>query len=192
MESFNTILRRYGIFLGILLGVIVTVLTVFPMYYYASSSSFWMVIIGPVITGFLLPLIAAIMLTLRLRKKIGGFWDYRQAVTGIFIMLLVATVISSLAGLAFEKYIDSDMRERYLRNISNNSIEFMERAGANTEDIDTQLERIDEQIDNMEEATLLTTIRGMMISIIVVFVIALIFAAIFKRERPVFQPTSEP
>ncbi len=192
MEENNSKNRQYAIILGLVLGVIMVLLTAPPMYYYASSDSFWMVIIGPVITGFFLPLVVAVILTLRLRRAHGGYWGFREATTSIFTMMLIATIISSLGGFVFEKYVDPTMRERYLRNISNNSIQFMEQSGASTEEVDEQLARIDEQIGNIEEATLLSTLRGMLVSFIVVFVVSLIFAAIFKRERPMFNIPVDP
>ncbi|MEH6306015.1 DUF4199 domain-containing protein [Olivibacter sp. CPCC 100613] len=190
MEN-NSLLRKEGAKLGIGLGILMIVLTIIPMYYYASSSSFWMVIIGPVITGFFLPLVLAILFTFRLRRKIGGYWSFRQAVIGVFFMLLVASVISSISGFVFEKYVEPDMRERYMRNIANNSIEYMEKSGADAEQIDAQLEKIDEQIEKAGEVNVVNSLRGLLISIIVVFVIALIFGALFKKERPIFQTISE-
>ncbi|WP_134088438.1 DUF4199 domain-containing protein [Olivibacter sp. XZL3] len=190
MEN-NSLLRKEGAILGITLGILMLVLTILPMYYYASSSSFWMVIIGPVITGFFLPLILAVLFTFQLRKKVGGYWSFKQAVIAVFSMLFVASLISTISGFVFEKYVEPDMRERYMRNIANNSIEYMEKSGANAEQIDAQLEKIDEQIENTGEANLSNTLRGLAISTIVVFVIALIFGALFKKERPVFQPISE-
>ncbi|QNL49934.1 DUF4199 domain-containing protein [Olivibacter sp. SDN3] len=187
MENNESALRREGAFMGLSLGVLVVVLTILPMYYYASSSSFWTVIIGPVITGFLFPLVIAILFTFRLRKKIGGYWSFKQAVVSIFMMLLVAAAISSFTGFVFEKYVEPEMRERYMRNIANNSIEFMERSGADAEQIDAQIEKIDEQIAQAGEVNITNTLRGLGISIIVVFVLALIFAALFKKERPIFQ-----
>lgn len=190
MEN-NSLLRKEGAILGVTLGVLMVVLTILPMYYYASSSSFWMVIIGPVITGFFLPLILAVLFTFQLRKKVGGYWSFKQAVIAVFSMLFVASLISSISGFIFEKYVEPDMRERYMRNIANNSIEYMEKSGANAEQIDDQLEKIDEQIENTGEANISNTLRGLAISTIVVFVIALLFGALFKKERPVFQPISE-
>lgn len=190
MEN-NSLLRKEGAKLGVVVGILMIVLTIIPMYYYASSSSFWMVIIGPVITGFFLPLVLAILFTFRLRGTIGGYWSFKQAVIGVFSMLLVASFISSVSGFVFEKYIEPDMRERYMRNIANNSIEYMEKSGADAEQIDTQLEKIDEQIEKAGEVNIVNTLRGFAISTIVVFVIALIFGALFKKERPIFQTISE-
>lgn len=182
----NNLLKKEGATLGLALGVLMIVLTILPMYYYVSSSSFWMVIIGPVITGFLIPLILAIFFTFRLRNNIGGYWSFRQAVTGIFTMLLVAVVLSSAAGFIFEGYVAPDMREHYMRNIENNTITYMENAGVDAEQIDAQVEKIDQEIEKAGETSIGTTLRGLGVFIIVVFVIALIFGALFKKEKPIF------
>ncbi|GAA4791131.1 hypothetical protein GCM10023231_18830 [Olivibacter ginsenosidimutans] len=179
-------LLREGAKLGVSLGILMIVLTILPMYYYASSSSFWMVIIGPMITGFLIPLIISVIFTFNLRKRIGGFWTFRQAVSGIFAMFLVAVVLSSIAGFVYEKYVAPDMREHYMRNIENNTITYLENAGVDAEQIDAQVEKIDQEIEKAGDAGIVDTFRGLLISVLVVFVIALIFGALFKKEKPIF------
>lgn len=179
-------LRKEGAVLGIYLGLLVVVLTILPMYYYVSSKSFWTITAGSVITSFLLPLIVAIWFAFILRRKVGGYWSFRQAVTGIFIMLLVASVISTVSGFIFEKFIEPDMREQYMRNMQNNTIEFMENAGVGAEQIDEQMAKLDEQIEAAANSTPLDTLKGFAVYIIVAFVLAMIFALISKRERPIF------
>lgn len=179
-------LRKEGAIMGIYLGLLVVVLTILPMYYYVNCKSFWTVTAGSVITSFLLPIIVAIWFTFILRKKVGGYWNFRQAVTGIFIMLLVASVISTISGFVFEKFIEPDMRERYMRNMQNNTIEFMENAGVEAEQIDEQMAKLDEQIEAAAKSTPLDTLKGFAVYIIVAFVLAMIFALIAKRERPIF------
>jgi len=180
------LLKKQGALLGCALGVLMIVLTIVPMYYFVSSSSFWMVIIGPVITGFFFPLILAIIFAFNLRNKVGGYWNFREAVTGIFIMLLVAAVISSAAGFVFEKAIQPDMRERYLRNIENNTINYMENAGVDAEQIDKQMEKLDQEIEKAGDASIWTTLSGFGVYVIIVFVIALTLGAILKKEKPIF------
>jgi len=189
----NVLLRKEGAIMGVYLGILMIVLTILPLYYFASTTSFWAVIIGPAITGLLFPLVVAVVLTFQLRKRIGGYWNFREATTSIFTMMLVATLISSVGGLLFEKVIDPQMKERYMRNIQNNTITYLERMGTDNDDIDEQIEKIDEQIENAsKESTVGTALKGLVISIIVAFVISLIFGAIFKKERPVFdQPDEE-
>jgi len=186
MEINNSLLRKEGAKMGVYLGIIVVFLTILPMYYYVTSTSFWTVTLGTVITGFFLPLVVAFWLTFILRKRIGGYWAFKQAVTGIFVMLFVASVISTISGLVFEKVIEPDMRERYMRNMQNNTIEFMENANVDAEQIDEQMAKLDEQIEATAKSTPLDTLKGFMIYIVVAFILAMIFALISKRERPMF------
>lgn len=173
--------------MGVYLGILVVFLTILPMYYYVSSTSFWTVTLGTVVTGVFLPLVVAVWFTFVLRKRIGGYWNFKQAVTGIFVMLLVASVISTVSGFVFERVIESDMRERYMRNMQNNTIEFMENANVDAEKIDEQMAVLDKQIEAAAKATPLDTLKGFLIYIVVAFVLALIFALISKRERPLFK-----
>jgi len=180
------ILQKKGALLGCLFGVLMIVLTILPMYYFISSHSFWMVLIGSVVTMFMLPLICAVFFAFRLRSNIGGYWDFREAVTGIFVMLLVANTISSVANFVFENHIEPGITERYFRNMQNNTINYMERVGATDEEIDTRIAEIDAQIEKKNNATVMTVLGGFFVSVIIVFVVALALGAILKREKPIF------
>src|SRR5690606_16422779 len=125
--------------------------------------------------------VAAGVLTVKLRKEIGGYWEFKQAATGIFMMMFVAFIISSIANYVYEEYIHPDMKERYVRNVANNTIVYMENAGVDTEQIDEQLEKLDEQLEKSTELNIMDVISGLVISIIIVFGISLIYAAVFKR-----------
>lgn len=191
MENNNGLLKKEGAIMGVYLGIIVVFLTILPMYYYVSSASFWTVTLGTVLTGVFLPLVVAVWFTFVLRKRIGGYWNFRQAVTGTFVMLLVASVISTLSGFVFERVIEPDMRERYMRNMQNNTIEFMENANVDAEKIDEQMALLDKQIEEAAKASPLDTLKGFAVYIVVAFVLAMIFALISKRERPLFQHPEE-
>jgi len=180
------ILQKKGALLGCLLGVLMIVLTIFPIYYFVSSHSFWMVMIGGVVTMFMIPLICAVLFAFKLRSSVGGYWDFREAVTGIFIMLLIAASISSVANFVFEKYIEPGISEQYFRNMQNNIINYMEGVGATDEEIDAQVAKLDVEIEAKNNATVMTVLGGFCVYVIIVFVVALALGAVLKREKPIF------
>lgn len=184
--NFDPMVRKEGARSGISLGIIITVISILGLYIAVSLSSFWMITVVPFLLNMLLPLIIAIFFVIALRKKVGGYWSFKQALTGTFVMFLVALVISSVVSLAFEKLVEPDIRERMALNIRNATVEFMEGQGLGDDQIDAATAGMDESLAQMSEGGIGTQIQGFFISLIVLFVVALIFAAIFKREKPVF------
>lgn len=190
-ENFETTIRKEGAGSGLALGIIVTVISIISLYILVSISSFWLLMGGPFLLNILLPLVIAIFFTISLRKKIGGYWSFKQALTGIFVMFLVSLLISTVISVAFQRFVEPDIQERMIRNISNSTIVFMENQGVPDEQIDAATAQFDEQLEALNNAGIGQQVKGFFIGVIVIFVAALIFAAIFKRERPVFIPADE-
>lgn len=184
--NFDTMVRKEGARSGISLGIIVTVISILALYITVSLTSFWMMTTVPFLLSVLIPLVLAIFFVIALRKKVGGYWSFKQALTGTFVMFLVALVISTVVSLAFQKFVEPDIQERMINNMRNATVEFMESQGVSDDQIDAATASFDESLATVNEGSIGTQVQGFFISLIVLFVVALIFAAIFKREKPVF------
>lgn len=184
--NFEAVVRKEGARSGISLGIIITVIAIIGLYVAVSLSSFWMITVVPILISVLLPLIIVVFFVIALRKKVGGYWSFKQALVGTFVMFLVAHIISTVVSLGFQTFVEPDIQERMIRNMSNATVEFMESQGVSDDQIDAATAGFDESLQKMNEGGIGTHIQGFFITLIVLFVIALIFAAIFKRERPVF------
>lgn len=68
-------------------------IVIFLLVYYASPTSLANPGFGIVFIGIGIGL--AVYFTLDLRKKIGGYWSFREALTNIFLMFFVQVVIST-------------------------------------------------------------------------------------------------
>lgn len=133
----------------------------------------------------------AVYFTLDLRKKIGGYWSFREALGLIFLMFFVQVVIVTLFTTAFGKWIEPTYADT-IRDISLNATTRMaETMTSDQEQIDKIIEEAEKNIEKQVNPSIVDLVQGLAIAVIFYFVGALIFAAIFKRTPPVFAPVEE-
>jgi hypothetical protein len=169
---------------GIGLGLISLILGVISAYLLVGASSLMAVFLIPICIGLIVPIGIAVFFSFDLRKKIGGYWDLRQATSGIFIMFLVAYLISVAGNLAFNKLVEPDMSARVQTAVVNATESMMKSQAADQELIDKKVAELHADFERKEQGTVMQTIQGHVIGVIIVFVFALLFGAILKREAP--------
>lgn len=180
--------KRIALINGLIWGFINIVLLLLA--YYAMPQ-----LLGNYAYGVVLLLVGlglGVYFTLDIRSKIGGFWSFRYALSHIFILFFVQYLLFSLFTTAFPKWIEPDYAN-LVREIRLNSVtEVAERfGGGNQEQIDLMIEEAEKAIEKELNPTLADFLQTLAISVIMYFIGALIFAAIFKREKPVFAPITE-
>jgi len=182
METLDQKIRKTAATSGLLFGIISLVIGIFVFYFVTSmTTNVWMVtIIGPIGIGVLIPLAVAVWLVVDLRKKIGGFWNFKQATTGIFIMFFVGYLVSTLGNLGFSKVIEPDMVSKMKTVYVGATTEMMKKQGADQDAIDKQTASVSAKFEDTQSPGKLA--KGLLIAVIFDFVGALIFAAIFKRN----------
>ncbi|HZX59728.1 MAG TPA: hypothetical protein VFE54_13420, partial [Mucilaginibacter sp.] len=90
MSQFENTIRRAALIRGVILGVVLLAISIASYYVLINiKAGAVQMIISQVVFSFVIPLIAALIFSFNLRKNIGGYWTLRQAVTGIFIMVVV-------------------------------------------------------------------------------------------------------
>lgn len=184
-------LKQAGAINGFLLGIIVLLAGILSIFLLANTSSFAIVVATPVFITFILPVAATVILVLNLRKRGGGYWNLRQATTGIFIMFLVAYIISAAGNYAFSKVLGEDLKVKTKENLIRLSSGFLEKQGVDQDKIDREIKKINEGFAETPSISAAKIIQGFLQAIILLFVIALIFAAIFKKEPPVYVARGE-
>ncbi|RZK09591.1 MAG: DUF4199 domain-containing protein, partial [Flavobacterium sp.] len=99
---------------GLILGGVSLLLTVFSFYFTtAITTTDVMVVLSPLIFLIIVPIIITVFFILKIRKKIGGYWTFRQATSGVFIIFLLSYVINTIgSGVIFEKLIEPDMAQK--------------------------------------------------------------------------------
>ncbi|WP_183561259.1 DUF4199 domain-containing protein [Mucilaginibacter sp. SP1R1] len=186
-------LRKVGITFGLLLGLALTILSIVSFYIMISTSSVIVISSVPFIFSIVFPIILVVILCFNFRKNIEGFWTFKQAATGIFIMFFVAFAVQFLLrDQLFARVIEPNMVEKTQTAMTSAVTSFLEKSKASQDDIDKKMDDIQKQFDAQKNVSIGKQIEGVGISIIFIFVIAIIFAAFFKKEGQVYNPNNDP
>lgn len=173
--------------LGVVWAVITTLLFLVTFYAFPNS-------LASPTSGIITMLInvgLGVYFTLELRKKFDGYWSFSVALKHIFVLFLIQVVISTSFSTVFFKFIEPSSVASIKESSMNSIVEMYENMGMSQDQIDVAMVELDKQLGKSFNPTLGEFIQGLAISVIVYFIGALIFAAIFKRNRPYFQPVNE-
>lgn len=179
-------LKKGGAVNGLIFGIIVLLAGIISIYMLANTAYFALVVATPLVVSLLVPLGAAVFLTLNLRKRVGSYWTLRQATTGIFIMFIVAYTFSTAANFVFYKVSGTGLKTQTKENLVKVTTSFLEKQGANQDEIDASVDKVNAGFAEGAQLSTGQMIQGYLQAIIIIFVAALIFAAIFKKEPPAF------
>lgn len=138
------------------------------------------------ILSIVISLALAVFFCLDMRKKAGGYWTFSEALLHIFIMLLVSAGIVYIFTIIFGKYIDPSYPERMKEIISAKTEDMLNKLGVDEAKMDEMKENQAKQMDAQFDPTFFQAIVGFGIQAIMYGIGALIFAAIFKKTRPLF------
>lgn len=178
-------IRKDALQNGLILGGVLLLLDIIALYVLANSESILVVFLSYLFGYLIIPITAAVILIKRLREKIGGFWNLRQATSGIFIVFISAYLISSAGSFVFIKYIYPEITLKAKDNLVGLTSDFLNKLNADPDKIDEMVENIELQFESIGQNSVGSIISNLLSSIIILFITALIFAAIFKRERPI-------
>lgn len=184
---FEKKIKSTGATTGLLYGAISLVLGIFDFYYMTSmASSFWMMVLVPFVASVIVPIVIAVLFSIDFRKKIGGFWSFKQATTGIFIMFFVGYLVSFTGNLIFSKVIEPNMVEKMETAMVNATTAMMQKANSPQDQIDQAVEKTQKSFEDQKVQTAGKIAKSLAIAVIVCFVFALIFGAIFKKDKPLY------
>ncbi len=166
---------------GLIWGIINVVL--FLAVYYVipeMMSSYW-------VSGIqmLIGIGLAVFFTLDLKKQAGGFWNFKQALLNIFIMLLVSMAISYVFNIVLGKFIDPTYPVKMKELVLEKTESTLKSVGMEESALTEAMAKTSENLDKQFSPSFFEMIVAFGISAIFYFVGALILAAIFKKEPPV-------
>ncbi len=180
-------LKKLAIINGLIiaaLGIAIQLLT-----YYATPH-----LLGSTWYGILLTIITVIIyifFVLDLRKKVGGYWGFKDALQGIFIMSLIANLASSVFNFVFYRFIEPNAYDKVKGYVEDGMMETYEKLGMGGDALDKAIEDAAETLKSQYNPTAMDFLRNMLIAVLIGFVLSLVFAAIFKKEPPMFAPVEE-
>ncbi|HEX7367948.1 MAG TPA: DUF4199 domain-containing protein [Pelobium sp.] len=172
-------------------GIIIAVITIIIqlLTYYAAPNLLGATWYGILIT--LISLVIYIFFTLDLRKKVGGFWSFKEALSGVFIMSLVANLSSSIFNFLFYRFIEPGAYEKVKGYVADGITATFEKMGMSGDALDEAVEKATESLKSQYMPSIGDFFKNLVVAILIGFVLSLIFAAIFKKNPPMFAPVDE-
>lgn len=126
-----------------------------------------------------------------LRKSVGGYWNFKQALGSIFLMFFVQALIVFFFTIIFAKFIEPDYTVKMKEISEKTATTMFEKMGADQETIDKSMAEMDEKWEAQFNPGFTDILKSICFIAIGYFIGALIFAAIFKKEHPVFIQSSD-
>jgi hypothetical protein len=167
---------------GLVIAIITSVIGII-VYYVAPS------MMGSTVFGIglgLLTLVIYILFTLDLRKKRGGYWTFREALKEIFLMAFIAGIVGILINLFFYKLIEPDAYSKISGYVVDGMVSSYEKMGMSQEQIDSIVPEMERSLKSQFDPSALDLAKNLGIAILIEFIMSLVFAAIFKKNPPIF------
>ncbi|EDM38667.1 hypothetical protein PBAL39_21380 [Pedobacter sp. BAL39] len=125
-----------------------------------------------------------------IRKELGGFWTFGDAFKSFLIIALILAAVTTVYNVVLMTVIDPELPKKAAVAIEESQRSMMARFGATEEQIEEALA----QGGNMEERLRITpknVVTSFGVGLAIYGIIALIMAAILKKNPPLFKPTTE-
>lgn len=136
-----------------------------------------------VLTSFV-GIFLAVFFTLDLRKKVGGYWTFNEAIWPIFVTFLMSMTLMYVFSVVFSKYIDLDYAVKMKEMVMSSSEKMFKGLGLSGDDFDKAMETTTQKLEEQFNPNFKQMISGYGISAIMYFIGAVIFALIFKKNNP--------
>jgi hypothetical protein len=190
VQTLEQKIKKSGFKNGLILGVITTALNILSFYLITSPSiSPLLFILAPIISRAFIPMLVVIFLCFNIRKNIGGLWTFKQATTGIFIMLIVAYLVN-LAGkdMIFDKVIEPNGIQKTQMAAINAKAANMKEKGAGQDKINASIADMKKDFIQKDTFSIGAFITGNAFIVLFLFVFALIFASLLRNAEYVSVP----
>ena len=132
----------------------------------------------------------AVYFCIDMRKQIGGYWSFKEALRGIFLMFIIQALIVYFFTILFAK-IEPTYVPTMKEITQKSAVAMLEKFGMDQDKIDEAVEKMEKDSEAQFNPDFFGILKGLGIVSVMYFIGALIFAAIFKRERPFFASAPE-
>ncbi|MFC0517827.1 DUF4199 domain-containing protein [Mucilaginibacter angelicae] len=185
-EETDKKIKKQGLIKGVFLGLVISAISIIYFYFMVEvAKSALAISLGSMVFSYLLPLGVAVLFSLNLRAKIGGIWTMRQAATGIFIMFFISYLMAFIIkDQVFAKVIEPNMVQKTETAMVNalNKLKDETTKPEEKKEADAKILEMKKAINAERSVTIGQQIQSFGISIILLFVLSIIFASFFKRE----------
>lgn len=172
MEALRKNSLNFGLFLGVFLVVMTTLIYSIDISLFTSS---WIGIVNVIIiTGF------GAFAAMKYKKNIGGFITYKETFSSYFITVTLGFFISTAFSILLFNFIDPEAKTIITENIIKYSVTMMEKFGTKAADINKMIE----EMQKSDPFGTMGQVKGFAFNLIVYSIIGLILSLIIKRDRP--------
>lgn len=177
-------LKKHSLINGVILGLILLSFNIISFYLITTIVKSPIGVIGvPYLFSVILPIPLAIIFCYRLRVQMKWEWNFRIATSGMFIMFLMAYFIIFIGrDQLFARVIEPKMSAKIENVLLEATPVALKKSGANDKQIADKQKEIRNQFSAQDNITVGQEIESQLISIMFIFIIALIFGALFKSR----------
>lgn len=187
VQDLNRQIRIKGAIYGAVLGVVILTLHLISYCLMVKvNTPAWVTAFSPLLFTNLLPIVAAVLLCLHLRKKIGGYWHLRQAASGIFVMFLTSYLIFFFGFLLFSKVIEPGTDLNLENKIESVKAEIRKEQGISRQHINEETQGLRKDFNERQKSGIWGFVQSFGIVVVLLFLASLIFGALFKNDPPVY------
>lgn len=186
MDSIERRIKIIFLRYGIILGAIFLALSIFSYYFITEiTASPVMFVGGPIIFRLFIPIFLTAWLCFKGRALIGGYWSFKQATTGVFVMFLVAFLIQFVGkDILFDRVIAPDNIQKTQAAAIRFKTMILTQKKETPERIARDNAEMKKDFAQQESDGIGGVLRGLVITVLFIFILALIFGALFKRDPP--------
>jgi hypothetical protein len=185
-------LKKYSLINGLILGLVLLSFNIISFYLITTVVKSPLAVIGvPYLFSIILPIPCAIITCYMLRLQMKWEWNFRIATSGIFIVFLAAYFVINIGrDQLFARLVEPKMGEKIERVLLDATPVALKKSHATDEQIANKQKEIRDQFDAQGKITVGQQIESHVIYIILIFVVALIFAALFQRPARGYEPVT--
>ncbi len=174
--------QTIGLRFGIMTGIIYAILLFFRYRFFATNPlAFGLFAVVSYIIILLMYLVAGIAR----RKELGGFGEYKEIFTSIFIAILITEAAYILFNFIYLRFVDPAFWDHF----RSNAMAYLQTKGLTDEEIEQQMKGF-KDMDKQTKTWAL--IKGYGFSVIIDCIFGFIIAAILRRKKPIDETSAVP
>lgn len=176
-------LKKYSIINGLILGLVLLAFNIISFYLITTIVKSPLGVIGvPYVFSIILPIPCAIVIVYKLRGQMKWEWNFRIATSGIFIMFLTSYFIINIGrDQLFARFVEPNMGQKIEKALLDAAPVALKSAHATDKQIEAKQKEIKDQFEAQDKITVGQQIQSHITYTILIFVVALIFGALFKK-----------
>jgi hypothetical protein len=186
MNDIEQRIKINGVKSGLLLGLIITGLSILSYYFITSITKSPVLFVAvPIIFSVFIPIFCVVFICFNARKSVGGYWTFKQATTGIFTMFLIAYLVQFIGkSIIFDRFVEPNGIQKTQTAAINAKADILKQRGNDQKIIDKDIADMKKDFTQQQNTSVGSTIQGIVISILFIFLLALIFGSLFKKDPP--------